>query len=95
MKIIALEKELNDSRTSDFKKYAHAEAKVLWQLYLKGIVREFYFQKDENLAVLVLEVKSKQAANKELRKLPFVNKKLIKFELIPLKPYTGFERLFK
>jgi hypothetical protein len=95
MKILALEKELSSARTIDFRKNAKAEAKALWQLYLNGIVREFYFQKDKNLAVLVLEVKTKQAANKELRKLPFVNKKLIKFELIPLKPYTGFERLFK
>jgi hypothetical protein len=95
MKILALEKELNNATASDFRKHAQSEAKALWQLYLKGIVREFYFQKDENLAVLILEAKSKQAANKELCKLPFVNKKLIKFELIPLKPYPGFERLLK
>jgi len=95
MKILALEKELNNAGTIDFRKNAKAEAKALWQLYLNGIVREFYFQKDENLAVLILEAKNKQAANKELSKLPFVNKKLIEFELIPLKPYPGFKRLFK
>jgi hypothetical protein len=95
MKIIALEKELNNSRTSDFRKYAKTEAKVLWQLYLSGIVREFYFRKEINLAVLVLEVKNKQTAKRVLSKLPFVSKKLIEFELIPLKPYHGFARLFK
>jgi hypothetical protein len=95
MRIIALEKELSNARTIDFRKNAKAEAKVLWQLYLNGIVRECYFQKDENLAVLILEAKNKNAANKELNKLPFVSKKLIEFELIPLKPYPGFQRLFK
>ena len=95
MKIIALEKELSNARTIDFRKNAKAEAKALWQLYQSGIVREFYFQKDENLAVLVLEAKNMQTAKKALGKLPFVNKKLIEFELIPLKPYPGFERLFK
>ena len=95
MKILALEKELKNARTIDFRKNARAEAKALWQLYLNGIVREFYFQKDENLAVLILETKNKQAAKKELSKLPFVNKKLIEFELIPLKPYPSFKRLFK
>jgi hypothetical protein len=29
-----------------------------------------------------------------LAKLPFVQNKLIRFELIPLKAYPGFERLF-
>lgn len=95
MKIIASEKELNNATASDFRKFAKAEAKALWQLYLSGIVREFYFRKEKNLAVLVLEVKNKRTAKRVLSKLPFVNKKLIDFELISLKPYPGFERLFK
>ena len=94
MKILALEKELINARTIDFRKNAKAEAKALWQLYLKEIVREFYFMKEKNLAVLVLEVKNKQTAKRALSKLPFVSKKLIEFELIPLKPYPGFKRLF-
>jgi len=95
MKILALEKELDDARTIDFRKNDKAEAKALWQLYLKEIVREFYFRKEKNLAVLILEVKNKADAKKALSKLPFVSKKLIEFELIPLKPYPGFKRLFK
>jgi hypothetical protein len=95
MKILALEKELDNTRTIDFRKNAKAEAKAIWNLYLKGVVREVYFKKDENLAVLILEARNKQSANRELNKLPFVNKKLIKFDLIPLKPYPGFQRLFK
>jgi hypothetical protein len=95
MKILALEKELSNARTIDFRKNAKAEAKALWQLYLKEIVREFYFRKEKNLAVLVLEVKNKQTAKRALSKLPFVSKKLIEFELIPLKTYPGFARLFK
>jgi hypothetical protein len=94
MKIIALEKEINTARPIDFRRSAKAEAKALWQLYLEGIVREFYFRKEKNLAVLILEVKTKQAAQKALSRLPFVKNKLIEFELIDLKPYPGFERLF-
>ncbi|NWG28951.1 MAG: hypothetical protein HXY48_10515 [Ignavibacteriaceae bacterium] len=94
MKIIALEKENSTVSTLAFRKFAKAEAKALWQLYLEGIVREFYFRKEKKLAVLVLEVKTKQAAQKALSKLPFVKYKLIEFELLPLKPYPGFERLF-
>jgi len=95
MKIIALEKELESASTLAFRKYARAEAKALWQLYLEGVVREFYFRKENKLAILILEVKNKQIAKKTLCKLPFVSKKLIEFELIPLKPYPGFQRLFR
>ena len=94
MIIIALEKELKNVKTLAFRKNAKAEAKALWRLYLGGIVREFHFRKEKNLAVLILEAKNKQVAKKELDKLPFVSKKLIEFELIPLKPYPGFARLF-
>jgi hypothetical protein len=95
MKIIALEKEINTARPIDFRRSAKAEAKALWQLYLNGIVREFYFRKEKKQAVLILEAKNTQIAKRALSKLPFVSKKLIEFELIPLKPYPGFQRLFK
>jgi len=94
MKIIALEKEINTARPIDFRKSAKAEAKALWQLYQSGLVREFYFRKEKKLAVLILEAKNTQIAKRALSKLPFVKRDLIEFELIPLKPYPGFERLF-
>jgi hypothetical protein len=95
MKILAIEKEMSDARVISFRKHAKAEAKALLKLYLNGIVREFYFRKEKKLAVLILEVKSKVEAKKALSKLPYVSKKLIEFELISLRPYPGFQRLFK
>jgi len=94
MKILAIEKELSIASPEDFKKYGKEEAKILWDLYQNGFVREFYFRGDENTAVLILEAENTATARDNLNKLPFVNKKLIEFELIPLKPYPGFERLF-
>ena len=90
----ALEKELKNARSDDFNKYAKEEAKTLWKLYKNGIVREFYFRDDETKAVLILEAEDPGKANELLNKLPFVKNKLIEFELIPLRPYPGFERLF-
>lgn len=95
MKIIALEKEKPTAQSSDFKKYRQKEAKVLWELYQKNVVREFYFRDDQKAAVLILETDSKEQAENELSGLPFVKNDLIEFELLPLKPYPGFERLFK
>jgi ribosomal protein S8 len=95
MRIIALEKETNTAKPIEFRRNAKAEAKALWNLYMNGFVREFYFRKEQKLAVLLLEVKNKVEAKKVLGKLPYVSKKLIEFELIPLRPYPGFQRLFK
>lgn len=95
MRIIALEKETNTAKPIEFRRNAKAEAKALWKLYLEGTVREFYFRKEKKLAVLILEAKNKAEANNALSKLPYVSKKLIEFELIPLRPYPGFQRLFK
>ena len=94
MKILAIEKELKSSSPDEFAKLAKEEAKVLWDLYQAGFVREFYFRADEDAAVLMLEADSTSDANEKLEKLPFVSNKLIDFELISLKPYPGFERLF-
>jgi len=43
---------------------------------------------------LVLECQNVDEAREALSTLPFVQNKLITFELIPLKAYSGFERLF-
>lgn len=45
-------------------------------------------------AVLVLECESANEAQRILSTLPFVHECLITFEVIPLKAYPGFERLF-
>ena len=42
----------------------------------------------------MLECPSLDEAHEALSTLPFVQNKLITFELIPLKAYPGFERLF-
>jgi muconolactone delta-isomerase len=66
-----------------------------WELYQKGSVRELYFVKDDNLAVLILEAKNKEEVEKILQTLPLVKQKLIAFDVFPLIPYNGFERLFE
>jgi muconolactone delta-isomerase len=94
MKILALEHELPDATTEQFQQYAKAEARKVWDLQQSGVLREIYFRADRNEAVLVLECNSVNEAEQVLAGLPFVQNKLIRFELIPLKAYPGFERLF-
>lgn len=94
MKILAIEKEEPQKKSVDFLPHLKAESLKVWELYRKGLIRELYFRKDIKAAVLILECDSVEQADKVLQTLPLVKQKLITFELLPLGPYTGFERLF-
>lgn len=94
MKLLAIEHELPDGTTEQFRQYAKAEARQVWNLHQNGIVRELYFRADRYEAVLMLECATVNEAQEALSTLPFVQNELIAFELIPLKAYSGFERLF-
>ncbi len=95
MKILAIEKEIEGITAEDFKPFLEAEALKVWDLYKKGIIREIYFRGNETSAVLILECENFEKAKEILSSLPLVEKGLIAFEIIPLVPYPGFERLFK
>ena len=94
MKILAIEHERPGAGTETFRPHTKAEALRAWQLYQDNVVRELYFRQDRNEAILVLESSSVEEAQKALATLPLVKAGLIEFELVPLKPYPGFARLF-
>ncbi|HEX6269121.1 MAG TPA: hypothetical protein VFZ43_02705 [Anaerolineales bacterium] len=94
MKIRALERELPGAMSDQFQSFAKAEACKVWELHQSGVIRELYFRADRNEAVLVLECASVAKAQESLASLPFVQIGLIGFELLPLKAYPGFARLF-
>jgi len=94
MKILALEHELPSAKAAEFRQHAREEARKAWDMHQAGTIRELYFRADRDQAVLVLECASILEAEQTLAKLPFVREGLIHFELIPLRAYPGFERLF-
>ncbi len=93
MKFLAISKEMLPVDWDALRIILAEEARVLHNLYLDGLVREFYFT-DEDEAVLMLECTSKDAARELLQQLPLVQQGFIGFEVMELKPYTGFSRLF-
>ena len=95
MKILAIEHDIPNLKTEDFQPHLKAETRRVWELYQAGIIREIYFRADQTTAVLILECEHIQEANKLLSTLPLVKENLIRFELIPLVAYPGFERLFE
>lgn len=94
MKIIAVERELAGATSADFARLGRAEARRAWELHQAGIIRELHFRADRAEAVLILECSGVAEAEAHLSTLPFVAAGLIAFELIPLRPYGGFARLF-
>jgi hypothetical protein len=94
MKFIALEIESPTATTSDFSPHLKDEARRVWELQQQGIVREAYFRADQHTAVLVLECASLVDAQAQVSSLPLVQQGLIRFDIIPLTPYSGFSRLF-
>lgn len=95
MKIIALEQEVSGTTGDDFRPHLQAEAARVWELYQTGVFRELYFRQDRPEAVLVLECEDLAEAEDIVGALPLVRAGLITFDLIPLKAYSGFARLFK
>lgn len=94
MKILALECELPGIPDEAFEPHLRAEALRAWELHQAGIVRELYFRSDRPSAVLVLECDDLAAGEQALASLPLVANGLIRFDLVPLRPYPGFEQLF-
>lgn len=94
MKILAIEKD-NDSSTGQVdRELLEQEAREVYTLYQQGIIREMYFNQQHE-AVLLLECENAGSAEELLARLPLVASGMIRFEITELKPYTGFERLFK
>jgi hypothetical protein len=94
MRILAIEKALPGIREDQFALYLKAEASRVWELYQAGVFRELYFRADRTEAVLLMECSSLEEAKEALDSLPLVGAGLISFEVIPLRPYPGFSRLF-
>ncbi len=94
MRIIAIQKEAEGLSKRDFVPHLRDEAQKGWELYKEGVIREMYFREGRPEAVLILECEDVEEAEEKLATLPLVQKGLISFELIPLRPYHGYERLF-
>ncbi|MCP4140721.1 MAG: superoxide dismutase [Chloroflexi bacterium] len=94
MKILAIEKEMPGASDDEFEPHLKAEAARAWALYQAGVIRELYFRQDQSTAILILECADIEEAREVLSTLPLVRERLITFEIIPLKSYPGFSRLF-
>jgi hypothetical protein len=95
MKMLVLPKPIEGVAREEMLQHAPEEIQAVWELYKQGVCREFYSRVDEQgRVVLVLESASVDAARDALATLPFVKLHLIDFDVIPLAPFAGLERMF-
>jgi muconolactone delta-isomerase len=94
MRILALEQAAEAAEAGASEPFLREEAEQVWKLYREGTVREIYFRADRREAVLMMEARDADEAAGILSTLPLVREGLIRFDVIPLEPYSGFERLF-
>ena len=92
MKFPAIEKQTAPETKLFTTELLTSEAYRAHELYLSGILREIYFN-DEHCAVLILECENREMAVGNLAGLPLAEHGFVRFELMELKPYTGYEQI--
>ena len=94
MKILAIEKEIESTDWSNADQILKDEARQAYRLVLAGSMREMYFT-EEHIAVLILEADNLDRAREILGTLPLVKAGMIEFDVMELRPYTGFGRIME
>jgi hypothetical protein len=92
MKLLAIEKEITAVNWDEENEVLINEAYQVYHLFQEGIIREIYFNENEN-AIILLECSSKEEGYEVLSTLPLVKAGLISFNITELHPYTGFDRI--
>ena len=96
MKILVLARRREAVPVEQMRPHFKAEVEAVWDLYTRGIVREFYTRADQGgPAILTVESESVEAAQKALAGLPLVELKMIDLDLIPLAPFSNLTQLFQ
>ncbi len=96
MKILVLARRNAEVSLDQMRPHFKAEVEAVWDLYTRGIVREFYTRADQGgPAVLTVECDNVEAARQALQGLPLVEMKMIDLDLIPLAPFNGLTQLFQ
>lgn len=74
--------------------HVKAEAEAVWQQYSAEILRSIHYIADMSGAVLLCEAPNLEAMQAITAQFPMAKAGVLKFEILPLKPYIGLESLF-
>ena len=94
MQYIVLTEDAKDTNWIEQGSLLKEEAKYVWAIQKKGILRNIWFTVKDRNAVLMIEEENEENVRTILDKLPLVREKMIRYTIITLEPYDGYERLF-
>ncbi len=94
MKILALAHPLKQIDPAELMPTIVAETRRAWDLIQQNVVREIYVRAGSPLTVVILECASPDEAQKVLDEMPLAQAGIIRFEIIPLAPFSALEILF-
>jgi len=92
MKLLAIEQETSAINWNEESETLINESYQVYHLFQEGVIRDINYNENEN-TVIILECSSKEEALKKLSTLPLVKAGLTSFEVVKLRPYTGFDRI--
>jgi hypothetical protein len=96
VKVLAIGHPRSTVKWEDIAPYVGEQARHLWELYESDRVREFYLRADDRPGVVVVfECDDLTEAKGLVAALPMSDVGLLKFEVIPLRPYVGLRELFE
>ena len=95
MKILAIGTVLPGATMEKVQDLGKEEAQKVWELYTKGIFREFYLSaEDVPRSIITLECTNVDEAKMIMDSLPLVNKKITSFQFIPMGPFFPLAAMF-
>ena len=71
------------------------EVRDSWHLFSAGVLREAYMTQTPTRAVFILEATDRERAEEHLRTLPLIAEGLLKCELVELRPFVNWSKLFR
>lgn len=95
MRLIAIEKELCPLMLGEKEVLLTEQSKAIYDLYLKGYIREIHQKEDSSEVILIMECLSQREATSLLAKLPLVRTGKASFDLTIIKPYEGYKLLWE
>jgi len=93
MQFIVITRRRTDRFTdAEFAEFLGPEIDRARALYAEGAFRAIYSRGDLPGAVIVLEAPGPDEAAALMGSLPFAQREMMEYEIVPLKPYHGFSR---
>jgi hypothetical protein len=95
MQILAISESTTNATLEKIQPHLLEEVRDTMELYLRDVIRNYYFRSDKNGVVFMLECNSVDEAQSELENLKLVREGMIQFNLIPLEPLKPLGILLK